>query len=140
MKTLSKKIESRLELLDEFSKEFRLFCHDIVSDEKLIFNLELCLNEALTNAIRHAYHGKPGRFIEVVVDLDHHKIAMKIVHEGNSIPNFALGAKLDFDPNDIQSLPESGMGLFLIKKIMDEVSWKLNENRVELVMQKVIEK
>lgn len=140
MKTLSKKIESRLELIEEFSKEFRLFCNEIVHDEKLIFNLELCLNEALTNAIKHGHKGKTGRFIDVAVDLDHHEIAVKIVHDGNRIPNFALGAKLDFDPKDIQTLPESGMGLFLIKKIMDEVTWNLRENRVELIMRKVLKK
>jgi serine/threonine-protein kinase RsbW len=139
VKTLKKKIETRLELLEEFSKEFRLFCDEMVHDDKLVFNLELCLNEALTNAIKHAHEGKPGRFIDIVVDLNHHEILVKVIHEGNSIPNFALQGNLDFDPKNIETLPESGMGLFLIKKIMDDVSWNLRENRVELIMRKCLD-
>jgi serine/threonine-protein kinase RsbW len=30
---------------------------------------------------------------------------------------------LEFDPNNIQHLPESGMGLFIIKQLMDEMNY-----------------
>lgn len=42
---------------------------------------------------------------------------------------------LDFDPGDIQSLPESGMGLQIIHEIMDEVDYRSDAgvNRLSLM-------
>jgi serine/threonine-protein kinase RsbW len=41
----------------------------------------------------------------------------------------AAGRKWDFDPTDIQSLPVGGMGLMLIKKVMNEVSYRFENGR-----------
>ena len=47
--------------------------------------------------------------------------------------------ELIYDENDINSLPEGGMGLFLIKEIMDEVYLKrINDLNVLTMIKKII--
>jgi serine/threonine-protein kinase RsbW len=72
--------------------------------------VEICLSEALNNVIKHAYH-ENTKFIEV-----------EIVDNGEPRTQFNKPT-LDYDPNDIKNLPESGMGLFIIHQLMDEVNY-----------------
>jgi anti-sigma regulatory factor (Ser/Thr protein kinase) len=44
-----------------------------------------------------------------------------------------------YDPNDRRGLPEGGMGLFLINKIMDEVLYKTKDGTNILTMIRHIE-
>lgn len=74
--------------------------------------------EAFNNAAIHAYRGaKPGEVvIEVEVAATH--ITIRLFDYGNSF---------DFEkvPSpDLEALPESGLGLFIIRSFMDEVTYQ----------------
>jgi serine/threonine-protein kinase RsbW len=47
---------------------------------------------------------------------------MQIIDSGISRDSFVI-KDLDYDPNDIDNLPESGMGLYLIKQLMDDLDY-----------------
>lgn len=88
--------------------------------------LEICLTEALNNVIKHSYKGEQNHKIDVNVAVDSKIMEIQIVDEGESRKNLEI-KELDFDPEDINSLPESGMGLYIIKQLMDELDYyKLN--------------
>lgn len=88
--------------------------------------LEICLTEALNNVIKHSYKGEQNHKIDVNVAVDSNLMEIQIIDEGESRKNLEI-KELDFDPNDIDALPESGMGLYIIKQLMDELDYyKLN--------------
>jgi len=91
--------------------------------EELIRNaFDICLTEALNNVIKHAYKEEKGKSIQVKVIKDENLVEVNIIDEGLPRTNLEI-KKLDYDPNDLESLPESGMGLFIIQQLMDELDY-----------------
>lgn len=94
-------------------------------DEEARDAVDLTLVEALTNIVRY---GPPGerRPILLDVELDDSRIRIDIVDVTPPVPPDLLyragSAAFDFDPDNVQSIPESGRGLALILLMMDEVT------------------
>ncbi len=92
-----------------------------------IDQIQLAVDEACTNAIRHAYQYDSSKTIDLQVEIDNKKV--KIV-----VTDFGPG----FDP---QSLPEpninhsmknakpGGLGIHLMKKLMDVVRFKITPGK-----------
>ncbi len=93
----------------------------------------LAVDEAVSNIMRHGYRGGPGE-IELVVEADPKRIAITILDSGTK-----------FDPDRVQDPDmgehirqgrKSGLGIFLMRQIMDEVSYSFREgvrNQLRLV-------
>jgi len=99
------------------------------------YNVELSVVEVCTNSIRHAYNNEKGHEVEVEFSIfPENRIEVSVFDSGEEIKG-KIEPKLDFDPNDLSSLPEGGMGLYLIFNIMDDVIVdKINgRNRWKLV-------
>jgi serine/threonine-protein kinase RsbW len=90
--------------------------------------MEVCVVEAVNNAIAHAYRREDGFRVETAITLHQDRISFEISDFGTAIEEFAPRS-LEFDPEEIGSLPESGMGLFIIETIMDEVSYRSENGR-----------
>ncbi|MBI3796192.1 MAG: ATP-binding protein, partial [Deltaproteobacteria bacterium] len=97
------------------------------------YQLELCAVEAVTNAIKHAYDSKPGFSVQVSFAIYPDKLVLTVCDEGRKMPQLVIPS-LDFDPTNLESLPESGMGLFLIQRIMDEVTYASHHGKNALTM------
>lgn len=76
----------------------------------------LALNEACTNAIRHAHNFDPSKEIEIELKIEEDKIEIIVKDEGK-------GFQIDQILQEIPELSESGYGLYLIRKLMDEVHY-----------------
>ncbi len=96
----------------------------------------LAVDEAISNVIEHAYEGKAGE-IEVVLDLDDDRLEVVIRDNGNKFEPAAIA-----DPDigeHIRQGRKKGLGMFLMRKIMDHVDYSLDsEYQNELVMRKFI--
>lgn len=98
---------------------------------------DICLTEALNNIIKHAYKEEKGRNITVQIAKDTKTIEVEIIDEGEprtklEIPN------LEFDPQDINNLPESGMGLFIMNQLMDELKYENRNGKNYFILKKWI--
>jgi serine/threonine-protein kinase RsbW len=107
-------------------------------DETAAFQLELCVIEATTNAIRHAYSGMPGNEVEVIVELVADRISFSVCDSGKTHPDFEQMTPLSFDWESLDQVSEGGMGLSIIRKIMDEVQYRSGQGRNCLVMTKFL--
>lgn len=100
-------------------------------------DVELALVEAATNVIRHGY-GPEGGPVRIEARLDGTQVTLRIHDWGRPIPGEALAAaglnRFDFDPLDLDSLPEGGMGLSLITLLMDEVGYRSDAGQNILTM------
>ena len=84
--------------------------------------VEICLTEALNNVIKHGYKNKAKQGIDINIKTNSNYLEVEIIDTGE--PRTQLTAPtLDYDPNDIDNLPESGMGLYIIHQLMDEVNY-----------------
>jgi serine/threonine-protein kinase RsbW len=86
-------------------------------DQNAIFSIELAVGEAIANIVRHAYNNQPGFKIHLSLTIDNEKFNLRITDFGRK-----------FDPVDLPSpnldTPrEGGYGIYLMKKVMDEVTY-----------------
>ena len=109
---------------------------EVEIDEDDLSCIELAFVEALTNSI---LYGPPdmGTPIAVFVEIFDTQIVVEIEDGSPPMPTLFDNAgahRLEFDIKDIENLPEGGRGLSLIAISMDEVTFRLTDDRVCLRM------
>ncbi|MCB9257892.1 MAG: ATP-binding protein [Ignavibacteriales bacterium] len=106
----------------------KTFCEENNLFDEKIKEIELSLAEALNNIIKHAYKGDETNQIEISMWFDSDKFSIELIDYGE--PRLNTGKPvLEFDPDDIDSLPEGGMGLFIIEQLMDENHYSREGNK-----------
>jgi anti-sigma regulatory factor (Ser/Thr protein kinase) len=99
---------------------------DLGLDADVIYDLQLAVDEACANVINHGYGGQAGR-IDVTVEPAEEGVQVVVRDWGGA-----------FDPHvvhtpDVQAPLEErrlgGLGLFLMRKVMDDVSFAFDAER-----------
>lgn len=116
--TFSEKIPSCLEVIPQFISSVMDKLRQLLTEEE-IFDVKLCFEEALVNAVKHGNKLKADLFVEVVIEVQNRCLTLKVIDQGQgydykSIPD-------PTKPDNLQKL--SGRGMFLIKRLMDEVEF-----------------
>ena len=103
----------------------------------LVFSLNLALEEALTNIISYGYDDEDKHTIEIDFKKTDGKLFISIIDDGHAYdptlieePDITLSA---------EERPIGGLGIFLIKKVMDKIEYQRKENRNYLMLTKTIE-
>ncbi len=96
-----------------------------------IGEIELAVDEACANVIKHAYHYDENKKIDITVETNSSKLTITISDQGEGFDP----AKLESPEQRLQKHARGGLGIALIKKVMDEVSFDLNpgNNHVRMV-------
>jgi serine/threonine-protein kinase RsbW len=110
----------------EFLDEIREFVGEIARKggfgEKDVYNIQLATDEAASNIIEHAYEGIAGGVLDLSCGMEADAIKIILIDYG-----------LPFDPSQIP-LPDlkadlsdrkiGGLGIFLMRKLMDDVRYE----------------
>lgn len=91
-----------------------------------VAEIEQAIVEAVNNCIEHAYFGNDEGQISIKFTLSKYSLLAEIIDQGKQFdPNCLtkLNDGYDYDPLDIDNLPEGGFGLKVIKSCMDEVNY-----------------
>lgn len=124
--TFEMAVEADLENLSILSEFIARVMREIGADERSLFEVQLAVDEACTNIIQHAYSGEGGT-ISIGCQLADDSLVVTIRDQGkpfdhNSIPPPDLGA-------GAAERKVGGLGMFLMKKMMDEVSYGFDAQR-----------
>lgn len=135
------KLPANSENLDIIRKFISGIAENMGFSEEEIYQIELAVDEACSNVIRHAYVGKANEkdSILVTVKTKPKQIIISIADTG-----------IGFNPNSIKTpnmdeylkrMKPGGLGLHLIKTLMDEVSFRIKPGvRNEVKMTKKLSK
>jgi serine/threonine-protein kinase RsbW len=135
-------INSDLSDVSVLAVAVKSICLHLGLTEAKASQVELCTVEAVTNAIRHAYHGQPGNIVSVVVSSEIDYLQLDIVDSGTPMPAQELerllhGSEvLDIESIDPASLAEGGRGLQIIHDLMDRVAYSSEGDRNRLQLTK----
>lgn len=106
-----------------------------------ISSVELCLVEAINNAIEHAYQERAGHRVWVAMKLTAAALELTVVDRGVAMPpevlggvRAALAARELADAEAPGELAEGGYGLSLIVQLMDEVTYRCEDGENRLAM------
>ncbi|MEI6415002.1 MAG: ATP-binding protein [Pseudomonadota bacterium] len=120
-------IDSRVESVRFLRAAIRGLCDEAEVPASLISRVELCVAEAVCNAIEHAYARQTDRKIWVNWVRHDDTLAIRISDCGQSMATdlFAMARdiRLEVDPDDPCSLRGRGRGLALIHAFMTAVDY-----------------
>ena len=116
-------LQSKFSKVVAASKLIRGYCSDKNISKDVCDEIEICIVEALNNIIEHSYGKIDSHEIKIELIFEDFFLQIKITDQGKSRKNLER-AKLNIDPLRIQTLPERGMGLFIIEKLMNKVSYE----------------
>jgi len=115
----------------EYLDEIREFVGDIARasgfGDKDVYNIQLAADEAASNIIEHAYEGVSNGVLELSCEVRAEILTIIMVDHGES-----------FDPSviplpdlkaDLSDRKIGGLGIFLMRKLMDEVHYETKSNR-----------
>ncbi|MEX0601905.1 MAG: ATP-binding protein, partial [Bacteroidota bacterium] len=97
----------------------------------------LAVDEACTNIIKHAYQNAPDKPIHISIDSDNNRFEVVITDEGKS-----------FDPATMKPLNlkhhltqyrRGGLGVYLMKTLMDEVEYSSRGRKNAVRMAKYLQ-
>jgi serine/threonine-protein kinase RsbW len=117
------------------NKQIRFFLELHGIEQHISNAVEICLTEALNNVIKHSYKSDNTKSIDLVVKKDTNNFEIIIIDTGLPRENLVV-TKLDFDPQDIYNLPESGMGLYIIEQLMDEMKYYTKDGKNYFTLKK----
>ena len=127
--------EIRSDLADlRLAREFvRDFCRTVPGgflDEGGVAELVLAVNEAASNIMKHAYHGRADQRVQLEAEAFPGRVSIRLHHLGDSFDPSAV------PPPALDGSRESGFGIYLIGKSVDEVRYSRDErgrNCIDLV-------
>lgn len=97
-----------------------------------VFQLNLALEEAFVNVVDYAYPGKNGMPVQLNMDGTGETLTFTLIDEGEPFDPTTLDEP---DTNlSAEERPIGGLGVFLVKQIMDEVRYERQGNRNILTM------
>ncbi len=100
--------------------------------EELAYNLNLVLTEAMANAIRHANEGNPAKEVHITISILDRVLNIKVYDEGQGFDVNALPIP------DFKSLDEHGRGIYIIRTLMDTVTYRRHTKGHVLEMEKTL--
>src|SRR5919106_3194814 len=132
MKTVQ--FAAKFEYLDEIREFVGAIARDGGFSDKDVYNIQLATDEAASNIIEHAYEKISDGVLDLSCGVKDDRITIVLTDHGES-----------FDPSEIP-LPDlkadlsnrkiGGLGVFLMRKLMDEVHYEANNKGNVLTMTK----
>jgi len=104
---------------------------------ELLYQIELVLEEIGTNIIKYGQDGEKETEIQITLTSDRKSLTMEIIDTGKPFDPFADAPQPDLD-SDVPDRPIGGLGVYLVRKLMDEASYRREDgmNKVTLVKHK----
>ena len=122
----------------EYLDEIREFVGDIARasgfGDKDIYNIQLAADEAASNIIEHAYEGVNDGQLEISCGMKDGAILIVMVDHGESFDPSAI--PLPDLKADLSERKIGGLGIFLMRKLMDEVHYEAGRRGNVLTMTK----
>ena len=92
---------------------------------KVIKEIELGTDEAVTNIIKHSYKEENKKnIIQVELEISENKVIIHLYDNGTPVNEEKI------KPRELSDVKPGGLGTYFINKIMDEVRWKKSDKWV----------
>jgi anti-sigma regulatory factor (Ser/Thr protein kinase) len=105
-------------------------------DEQTAGQVVLAIDEACTNAIRHAYEGRSDGSVELTLQAGQKYLEFQVTDTGVSCPPECTERR-PLQPPDVDDLRPGGLGIQLIHEVFDEVDFCPGESGGNCVTMKL---
>jgi len=135
-KNVSIKLKNRISELERLGQKLQAFGEGIGLSKKCVFQINLAVDELFTNIVKYGFADNNLHYIAVTLSHRDGKISIRV--EDNGIP-FDPAAKQTSELKDqIENCKIGGLGLHLVKKIMDDIVYERREEKNVITLTKFI--
>jgi serine/threonine-protein kinase RsbW len=131
------KFPARFEYLDEIREFVGQRAHAAGFPDKDVYSIQLAADEAASNIIEHAYDGYPDASFEVSCVYENNRLIITMLDHGKSF-DLTRVVKPDLKA-DLSKRKIGGLGIYLMRKLMDEVRYEVTVSGNLLTLVKVKE-
>ena len=133
-KSYSFELKSSLSELDRLCQNLETFGMKFGFSKKLIFEINLALDELFTNIISYGFKDDEEHVVRVTLTPDQNELCLCIEDDGMPFN------PIDFDTPDVSCSVEEckigGLGIHIMKKLMDDVCYERCGNKNVLNLKK----
>jgi serine/threonine-protein kinase RsbW len=130
------KLRRDLTELDTLCKNLENYGQSLGLSKKCIFEITLSVEELFTNIISYVFKDNFEYLIKVTLECKNDWLVLCIEDEG--IPFNPVEKESPELPCDIDSRKIGGLGIHLIKRLMDDICYERSEGRNKLALKKCI--
>ncbi len=127
-------LKNNLEELERLAAEVSAWCSRQALSEEVDYQVNLVLDEVVSNVIRHGYRDKRQHEIQVNLDFQDGELIIQVEDDGVHF------SPLQVPPPDItkpiNERPVGGLGIYMVRKIMDSLDYRRETGRNSLIMKK----
>lgn len=129
-------VENRIEELSALAEKIEDLAEKWELSQALAMNINLVIEEAISNIIFYAFNDNDKHEIKISVSLNDNMLIIKITDDG--IPFNPLAQEQPDINLPAEERPVGGLGIFLISQIMDEMHYARQKNQNILTLNKSI--
>lgn len=131
---LTLRVPNELAVIERLADAVDAFCTDHAVPPPVATNLNLVLDEILTNIISYGFKDDGRHDIEIDLRLDSGTLAVEVIDDGVAFD------PLELPPPDLEAAledrPIGGLGIHLVKSLMDSVEYRREGERNRLSLRK----
>ena len=104
--------------------------------EACITDVNICLDELFTNIVSYGFDDDLEHVVRITMDLDGRVLTVSIEDEG--IPFNPLDKKDPEVPDDLKDVNIGGLGIHIVRKLMDDICYQRKDGKNKLTLKKSI--
>ncbi len=131
---LSLYIKNDLGEIARMSHEIASWCHAQALPEEVEFQIDLVLDELVSNVIRHGLKDDHEHVIDVSLSCQGDELIIEVVDDG--VPFNPLDSPIPDINKPIEERRIGGLGIHLVRQIMDNLAYERREGKNRLHMKK----
>jgi serine/threonine-protein kinase RsbW len=104
--------------------------------EACVTDINICLDELFTNIVSYGFGDDLEHIVRFAMNLDEHVLTLKIEDDG--IPFNPLEKKDPEIPDDLIDVRIGGLGIHIVRKLMDDIYYERKDGTNKLTLIKFI--
>lgn len=130
-------VAARLENIEVVTAFIDAFLEDADCPQKTQMQIDVAVDEVMSNIAHYAYPDGEGT---VTVSIEEKENTVQIFFRDSGIPYDPLTAKAPDLSLSAEDRPIGGLGIHMVKKMMDAVSYRYENGQNMLTLQKMLQK
>ena len=130
---------NRLDALQQLNEQLEEIGAAVCWSERSVLDLSLACEEIVVNIMNYGYPGGGEHEIEIRIKASPGVVRISIRDDGVPFDPLQEADPLSLLDLDVDDRPIGGLGIFFVKRLMDEVSYVYEEGRNCIMMSKSYE-
>lgn len=125
-------LSSRMSELDKLNAFLEELGEKLCLPAKCLFEITVALEEVFSNIVRYAFTDDRSHTVRIVARLHKGKLSLSVEDDGQ--PFNPLGVGPPQVERDLEKCNIGGLGIHLVRRLMDDVRYTRRSNRNELTL------